>query len=242
MRTARPLALALALFLALLCSPAARAHFDVTSGRWLQPDPIGMAQQIQFDQWWFHGQTPMVGIGGPSLREHYRDGASHYEYLRSNTWTRSDPLGTFSTAWMAPMAPGMAWAIVENALMNAGLSAGTWAVGAAGTGFLVATENWDSVMMAVQNTDANWDNWIGDAANAGHGTGPPPERPLSELRRLTDGDIIRLQQAGHRIHELKAAGGNFDLYKDTAGWVYRGLANGVGNGECLWVSLQHGGP
>jgi len=69
-------------------------------GRFLQGDPNETAQILM--SFASHGQAPAPGAVKLSLEDLYPDGANRYQYIRSNTWTSSDPLGLFGLPFSMP--------------------------------------------------------------------------------------------------------------------------------------------
>lgn len=166
----KPVMVLLAMLASLLLASHAPAVYHVETGRFLQKDPHATGLPILGDAGWLHGRAPLVPVSAFNLRQHFRDGMNTYEYLRSSPLNRSDPLGLYSTAWMASLAPGIAANILQNALMGAAASAtnaGIWAVNFTASGALVVGYNFDNIMMFAQNADANWDNWINEFSRRG---------------------------------------------------------------------------
>jgi hypothetical protein len=63
-------------------------------GRFYQQDPNATAMAV-IGASVYHGQPVQAGPEDLSLASVYRDGPNSYQYLRSATWNRSDPLGLY---------------------------------------------------------------------------------------------------------------------------------------------------
>ena len=59
------------------------------------------------------------------------------------------------------------------------------------------------------------------------------------MKKVSPGEIKKLEDAGHDIHELKGDSSKFDLYKDKAGDVYKLLKQGRGAPESVDVNIKN---
>jgi hypothetical protein len=66
------------------------------------------------------------------------------------------------------------------------------------------------------------------------------DRNPKQDKLLTNGDIDKLQNAGHDVHELKGGdnASKYDLYKDKQGNVYVKPKGGKGPGEETGINVK----
>lgn len=176
----KPILIVFALLVSLFATARAQAVYNAQTGRYLQADPNAMGIPVLTNLSWHSGESPAARVQRFSVRLHFADGGSRYEYVRSSPLTRFDPMGLNSNA---ELGVGGGLTAVIGKLMLAGVSGATsvmtglstttgiWMIntGASGIGLFV-TYNWDFFMMMASNP--GWGDFMNNANNASNGMNP----------------------------------------------------------------------
>jgi hypothetical protein len=114
-------------------------------GRWLQQDPNASGQGV-LESIRFFGANPGHTLINVAYVKRLGDGLNLAAYLSSNPVMSSDPTGLFSTAGLAPLAPGAALSFLWNGLSGVILGGAAGGVLGGGISAAMGGDFWDGAI------------------------------------------------------------------------------------------------
>jgi YD repeat-containing protein len=187
-------------------------------GRFTSVDPNGLGGPVQ-DALAFRGRPNYAQSAAFSLDTHFADGWNVHGYLQQSPCWRRDASGLMSAIEIGNVGgiQGIISGIFNGAaslsasLSGLATSSGIWAIGFASNGALVASQNADSLMMAMSHFDAHVQEYYRQLLSAwdSYGSGGPqydPNKMTTSKELLARDWGYTVKQVGDAIHRVKSDG------------------------------------